>query len=160
MDEAAVQAVLDDPVAQRVLDTCPVARLAYTGLDGKPRAIPIGYFFTGRDFLMFTVPFSAKVRALRANPDVALTIDTEDFPPNVLLVRGSATVEVVDGTPAEYLESGRRFVGDANYPAWKAGVEGLYEQMGRITVTPHWAKIHDFETRLPSAVEQLVRQKQ
>jgi hypothetical protein len=37
-----------------------------------------------------------KVKALAANPKVALTVDTDSFPPHVLLVRGEAAVEVVD----------------------------------------------------------------
>ena len=44
----------------------------------------------------------AKVQALhvQANQKVALTIDTTTFPPHVLLVRGTARVEVVDGAPS------------------------------------------------------------
>lgn len=66
----------------------------HPGSVGRDKAT-IGYFFTGRQFLVATVPFSPKVSA------------------------------------------------DA-----------------RITITPHWATIHDFETRLPSAVEELPRQQQ
>ena len=32
--------------------------------------------------------------------------------------------------------------------------------MVRIVVTPNWAKLIDFETTLPSAVEELVRQRE
>jgi hypothetical protein len=32
--------------------------------------------------------------------------------------------------------------------------------MVRIIVTPNWAKLIDFETTLPSAVEELVRQRE
>ena len=41
---------------------------------------------------------------------------------------------------------------------WEAGVRSLYDGMVRIVVTPTWAKLIDFETTLPSAVEELVRQ--
>lgn len=161
MDETAVRQVMADPVAQRLLRTCPLTRLAYTAGDGTPRVIPIGYIWTGSEFLLHTVPHSAKVSALNVNPRVAMTIDTEAFPPNVLLVRGSAVVQIVDGVPAEYLDSGRRYVeDDEQYRAWEAGVRGLYKQMARVVITPDWAKIHDFDTRLPSAVEQLIRQQQ
>jgi hypothetical protein len=45
----------------------------------------------------------AKMQALQvqANPKVALAIDTTIFPPLVLLVRGAARVEVVDGAPSD-----------------------------------------------------------
>ena len=40
---------------------------------------------------------------------------------------------------------------------WEAEVRSLYDGMVRIVVTPTWAKLIDFETTLPSAVEELVR---
>jgi hypothetical protein len=43
---------------------------------------------------------------------------------------------------------------------WEAGVRSLYDGMVRIVVTPTWAKLIDFETNLPSAVEELIQQQQ
>jgi nitroimidazol reductase NimA-like FMN-containing flavoprotein (pyridoxamine 5'-phosphate oxidase superfamily) len=149
-----------DPVAQKLLAASIPARLAYTGLDGAPRVIPIGWDWDGSALLMWTVPRSAKVRALAHDPRVAVTIDTNDFPPKVLLVRGTATVEEVPGVPEGYLEAGHKMVADDQYAEWEAGVRGLYDSMVEIRITPTWAKIHDFETRIPSAVEELVREKQ
>ena len=88
---------------------------------------------------------------------VALTVDTDSFPPHVLLVRGEAAVEVVDGVPGEFVEASRRFVGEDGMPEWEAGVRALYKQMAIIRVTPTWAKIFDFETRLPGSVEELIK---
>ena len=87
---------------------------------------------------------------------MAITIDTQAFPPNVLLVRGQATLELVDGVPDGYVEASRRLVGAEQMPAWEAGVRALYQQMVVVTVTPDWAKLLDFETTLPKAVEDLV----
>jgi hypothetical protein len=98
-----------------------------------------------------------KVKALAANPKLALTVDTESFPPHVLLVRGEAAVKVVDGVPDEFVEAWRRFVGDDGMPEWEAGVRALYKQMAIIRVTPSWAKVFDFETRLPSPVKELIK---
>ena len=42
---------------------------------------------------------------------------------------------------------------------WEAEVRALYDGMVRIVVTPTWVKLIDFETTLPSAVEELVRQR-
>ena len=42
---------------------------------------------------------------------------------------------------------------------WEAEVRSLYDGMVRIVVTPTWAKLIDFETTLPSAVEELVRRR-
>jgi hypothetical protein len=39
-------------------------------------------------------------------------------------------------------------------------VRALYDHMAQITVEPDWAKLLDFETTLPKAVEDLVRERQ
>jgi hypothetical protein len=156
VDAADLRAVLSDPVASRLYEAKNLIRLAYTGRDGAPRVIPIGYVWNGATFVVCTATNAPKVPALREDPRVALTIDTEAFPPNVLLVRGTAAVELVDGIPDEFLEIGRRTAG-AGFAQWEAGVRRLYREMARIEITPTWAKILDFETRIPSAVEELVR---
>jgi hypothetical protein len=40
--------------------------------------------------------------------------------------------------------------------AFEDQVRSVYPQMARITIQPEWAKLLDFETRLPSAVEELI----
>jgi nitroimidazol reductase NimA-like FMN-containing flavoprotein (pyridoxamine 5'-phosphate oxidase superfamily) len=160
MPQNELDALFADPVAQRLLSASIPARLAYTGLDGAPRVIPIGWLWDGSALLMWTVPRSAKVRALANDGRVAVTIDTNDFPPKVLLVRGTATVEEIPGVPQGYLDAGHKMVDDEHYADWEAGVRGLYDSMVEIRITPTWATIHDFETRIPAAVEQLVKEKQ
>src|SRR6266487_476745 len=100
-------------------------------------------------------PSSPKVKALQANPKVALTIDTNTFPPHVLLVRGTARVDIVDGVAPEYLEGTKKYVAPEQWEAFEQQVTALYKQQGRITIVSEWAKLLDFETRLPSAQEQL-----
>jgi Pyridoxamine 5'-phosphate oxidase len=157
MQRDAIIDLMNDPVAQE-LEKAPIhARLAYSAKDGSPRVIPIGYVWNGEVFAMGSPVNSPKVKALAANPKVALTVDTDSFPPHVLLVRGEAAVEVVDGVPDEFVEASRRFVGEEGMPEWEAGVRALYKQMAIIRVTPTWAKVLDFETRLPSPVEELIR---
>jgi hypothetical protein len=91
---------------------------------------------------------------------VALTIDTEVHPPKTLLIRGRAELDVVDGIPDEYLESnGTYTMTPEQREEWEAEVRSLYDGMVRIVVTPTWAKLIDFETTLPSAVEELARQR-
>jgi hypothetical protein len=108
-----------------------------------------------------TVPGSAKVAALQANPVVALTIDTSPpaWPPNVLLIRGTAKVSTVDGVFPEYVAAAKKLTPAEEFPQWEAGVRALYDEMTRIDVTPTWVKIHDFETRIPQAVEDLAKEK-
>jgi hypothetical protein len=152
--------VLRDRPAQELLQSSIPVRLAYTGLDGAPRVVPLGFLWDGERFVICTIPDSPKVRALEADPRVALTLDTESFPPRILLVRGTATLRRVDGVPAEYLAASRKQIGAEGMPAFEAQVRALYDQMVRIDVAPHWAKLIDFETTLPSAVERLARRKQ
>jgi hypothetical protein len=149
----------DDPVARELLGSGIPARLAYLGLDGAPRVIPIGFHYTGTSIDVFTVPRAPKVAALRANAKVALTIDTESQPPNVLMIRGEAEVEVVPGVPDDYLKASRKIIPADQFDAWEQQVRGLYDEMARISITPSWVRVLDFETRVPRAVEQLAREK-
>ena len=159
MTKDEIAAVLAKPYAHRLLNGPEPARMAYIGVDGDPRAIPIGFWTEGERIVMATVPRSAKVAALRKHPKVALTIDTAAFPPKVLLIRGIAEVEVVEGVPEGYLVAGHKVMTDDQYPAWVAGVKGLYDEMAVITITPTWAKLLDFETTIPKAVEDLIKEK-
>jgi hypothetical protein len=158
MHKEKVLRVLNDPLAQELIQSRIPVRLAYTGSDGSPRVVPLGFHWNGAEFVICTTPNAPKVPALKANPKVAMTIDTQTFPPHVLLVRGTASLELVDGVPPEYLAASRKWFDDAQMPAFEAQVRGLYKQMVRITIAPGWAKLLDFETRLPSPVEELLRQ--
>ena len=161
MEPDEVRRRMEDPVARRLLASANPARLAYVGLDGAPRVVPVGFSWNGATLVVGTVPGSAKVAALRAHPAVALTIDTSPpaWPPNVLLIRGTAQVSLVDGVFPEYVAASRKLVPAEEFPRWEAGVHALYDQMARIDVTPTWVTVHDFETRLPRAVEELARSK-
>ena len=157
MQRDAIIDIMNDPVAQELIQAPIHARLAYNAQDGSPRVIPIGYTWNGEVFVMGSPVNAPKVKALVANPKVALTVDTSTFPPHVLLVRGEATVKVVDGVPDEFVAASRRFIPKDGMPEWEAGVRALYKQMAIIRVTPTWAKIFDFETRLPGPVEELIK---
>jgi hypothetical protein len=157
MNQAEIRELMNDRVARKLIQAPIHARLAYNATDGSPRVVPIGYIWNADVFIMGSAPNAPKVNALSANPKVALTIDTDDFPPNILLVRGEAALETVEGVPDEFIEAARRFVGDEGMPEWEAGARALYERMVLIRITPTWAKIIDFETRLPRYVEELIK---
>jgi nitroimidazol reductase NimA-like FMN-containing flavoprotein (pyridoxamine 5'-phosphate oxidase superfamily) len=159
VDRSQVAEVMSKPISQELLSSSIPARLAYTGLNGDPRVVPVAFIWDGANLIVCTVPAMAKVRALQRNPRVAITIDTEGYPPRVLLVRGAASLELVDGVAHEYIEASRKIVPADQHDAWEAGVRGLYDQMVRITIEPDWAKLLDFQTTLPQAVEDLIRAK-
>jgi len=151
--------VLNRPISQELLAR-DLTRLAYVAKDGTPRNVPIAFTWNGSEIVMCTAKNAPKLPSLRENPTVALTMDTEVFPPQILLIRGRATLDVVDGIPDEYLEANGTYkMTPEQRTAWEAEVRSLYNGMVRIVVTPTWAKLIDFETTLPSAVEELVRQR-
>ncbi|WP_029138423.1 pyridoxamine 5'-phosphate oxidase family protein [Nakamurella lactea] len=156
MNTNQVAEALDRAISQELLGSDIPARLAYQGLDEEPRVIPIAFLRTGRTIEMFTVPRAAKVAALQANPRVAITIDTQGYPPRVLLIRGVAALEQVDGVPDGYVRATSKLVPAGQMADWEAGVRALYRQMVVITVTPDWVKLLDFETTIPKAVAELV----
>jgi hypothetical protein len=158
MKQSAIDEVLNRPLSQELLAR-DLTRLAFIGLDGTPRSIPIGFFWNGAEIVMCTATNARKLPALRRNPAVALTIDTEVHPPKVLLIRGRAELDVVDGIPDEYLRwNGAYQMTPEQRAEWEAGVRSLYDGMVRIVVAPTWAKLIDFETTLPTAIEELMQQ--
>jgi hypothetical protein len=157
VNQSDIDAVLNRPLSQELLAR-DLARLAYTALDGTPRSIPIAICWNGSQLVMCTSKNALKLPALRRNPVVALTIDTESHPPKILLLRGRVELDVVDGIPEEYLQwNGTYEMTPEQRVEWEEGVRSLYDGMVRIVLTPTWAKLIDFETTLPTAIEELVR---
>jgi hypothetical protein len=159
MPQPEITEVLNRPLSRELLAR-DLARLAYVAKDGTPRTIPIAFSWNGSEIVMCTSKNAPKLHSLRRNPAVALTIDTEVHPPKILLIRGQAELDVVDGIPDEFLEMNGTYRMTAEQRvAWEAEVRSLYDGMVRIVVTPTWAKLIDFETTLPSAVEELAEQR-
>ena len=160
MQPYEITEVLNQPYSQELLAR-DITRLAYVSKDGTPRNVPIAFTWNGETIVMCTTKNAPKLPALRQNPMVALTIDTEVHPPKILLIRGQAELDVVEGIPDEYLQmNGTYQMTPEQRVEWEAEVRSLYDGMVRIVVTPTWAKLIDFETTLPSAVEELVRERE
>ncbi|WP_378031129.1 pyridoxamine 5'-phosphate oxidase family protein [Actinoplanes sp. GCM10030250] len=159
MQPNEINEVLDRPLSRELLAR-DLTRMAYVAKDGTPRTIPIAFTWNGAQIVLCTSTNAPKLHALRVNPMVALTIDTEVHPPKILLIRGRAELDVVEGIPEEYLTmNGSYQMTPEQRVEWEAEVRSLYDGMVRIVVTPTWAKLIDFETTLPSAVEELVKQR-
>jgi hypothetical protein len=152
--------ILNRPLSQELLAR-DITRLAYVARDGTPRTVPIGFTWNGSTIVMCTTKNAPKLAALRENPAVAVTIDTEVHPPKILLIRGRAELDVVEGIPDEYLQmNGSYTMTPEQRVEWEAEVRSLYHDgMVRIVVIPTWAKLIDFETTLPSPVEELIRKR-
>ncbi|MEO7268329.1 MAG: pyridoxamine 5'-phosphate oxidase family protein [Knoellia sp.] len=161
MDTQEIAEVLNRPYSQELLAR-DLTRLAYVAKDGTPRTIPIAFSWNGTEIVMSTSKNAPKLHALRENPMVAMTIDTEVHPPKILLIRGRAELDYTDGIPDEYLEANSTYEMTAEQRVeWEKEVRSLYaDGMVRIVVTPTWAKLIDFETTLPSAVQELAEQRE
>jgi hypothetical protein len=154
---------LERPVARKLLEHEALARMAYNGPDGLPRVIPIGFLWNGEKVVVCTAPTAPKVRALLDRPDVALTIDVGDTPDGAraLLIRGVASVEIVDGVADEYLAMSskglREELGEEGIAEFERQVRKTFDQMARISIEPRWARLYDFGAgRLPSFLAELV----
>jgi Pyridoxamine 5'-phosphate oxidase len=151
--------LLETEVARRLLASRIPARLAYVAPDGTPRVLATWFHWTGEVLSMPTflaAPHisrpAGRLRVLRANPHVAVTIDTESFPPNVLSIRGRVTIDEVEGVPAEYAASALRYLGEEAGQGYLAQIDQPGTRMARIDLQPEWVGLLDFESRLPRAL--------
>jgi Pyridoxamine 5'-phosphate oxidase len=144
--------LLRHPIAQELLQSKIPARLAYIATDGTPRVVPIWFHWTGHEFVLGSPPKAPKLKALAKNSKVALTIDDNDFPHKVLLVRGSARVETMSGICPEYAAAAERYFGPQQGKGWVQQLSSMSPQMARIAIKPEWVGLLDFQTRFPSAL--------
>jgi hypothetical protein len=70
-----------------------------------------------------------------------------------LLIRGSISLETVDGLVPEYMASAKRYLGEEGGQGFIDQVRGMFPQMARLSIQPEWVGLLDFEQRWPSAIE-------
>jgi hypothetical protein len=143
-----------EPAAELLRDAT-LLRIAYDGIDGTPRVVPMGFLWTGEEVVVATHPTSPKFKALSARPRVALTIDTAG-PTRALLLRGTAEIEVMDGVVPEYLEAAAKSMEGEELAGFEAAVRETYDRMARIAIRPDWARFFDFGAgRVPAFLRAL-----
>jgi hypothetical protein len=150
--------LLETDLAQELLSSSIPARLRFVATDGTPRVVPTWFEWTGAEIVMATYVAgpnvgirhpAARIAALRANPTVALTIDTETLPSQSLTMRGQAEIHEVDGLAPEYIASARRYLGEDAAAQMVAAMDQPGTVQARIAVRPTWVGLLDFTTRLP-----------
>jgi len=159
MDPHEITEELGHPGARNLLASATLLRLAYNGSDGFPRVIPIGFYWNGQQIVICTAATAPKVKALSSRPNVAMTIDVGDTPTEAkaLLVRGLASVDIVNGVPDEYIAASAKVLGADQMAEFERQVRSTYDQMARISIEPLWVRFFDFGAgRLPSFLTQLV----
>ena len=163
MERHEIEEELSSPGAQELLASTSAAHLAYIAKDGTPRVVPVGFFWTGGEFVISTATAAPKVAALSAHPGVALTIDGGNTPDQArsLSIRGQASLETVEGVVPEYLAASRKSMNADAAAEFEHNVRGMYEQMARIAVTPRWVRFYDFGAgRMPRFLEELAAKNQ
>jgi Pyridoxamine 5'-phosphate oxidase len=149
--------LLQDPVAQQLLQSKSPAHLAYNWRDGTPRVVPIGFHWNGQEIVLATATDAPKTKVLKNGSKVAVSIDRDAFPPKSLLIRGTVRVDTVEGIAPEYAAMIRRTMSEEDGQALLDEAAHLYPRQTRIFIHPDWVGILDFETRLPSAVERAIK---
>ena len=144
--------LLQHPIAVELLQSKIPVRLAYLWTDGSPRVVLIWFHWNGNEFVLGTAPQAPKLKALVRDPRVSLTIDDNIFPHKVLLVRGEARLETVNGIVPEYALAAERYFGREQGQAWVAQLSKTVSSMVRVRITPKWVGLLDFQTRFPSAL--------
>jgi hypothetical protein len=149
--------LLNDPVAQMLLNGPYPAHLSYVWTDGSPRVIPIGFTWTGTELVTGTPDNAPKLKALKDGDRVAVTIDTYTPPFGVLYIRGIARLSPYDGIVPEWAMAGERLMGKEGGQAFVNLIDGMLKagviKFIRLAVQPTWVGILDFEKRFPSGVE-------
>jgi hypothetical protein len=147
-----VPAILQsDPAARELLQSPIMARLAYTWSDGTPRVVPMWFHWTGEEILMGAPPNAPKLKVLVDDAPVAISIDTETWPYQVLTIRGTIAVDTVTEPFAEYAEMARRYLGDEGGEQFLAAARQTFSAWTRIRISPTQANLINFTTTFPSA---------
>lgn len=161
MNKDEIKRILAKPIAQDLLRSNIPARVAYVALDGTPRVIPVGYWVGPDDIRFYSPVNSRKIDAIRANPNLAVSIDTTgQMPPRILTLRGTASINIIDGIPQQYLEASLKNIGPEAYVGFEDMVRAMYKQMAEIVIDITWAKLIDFEETLPEPVQEIINQMQ
>jgi hypothetical protein len=144
-----VQLVNTDPVIKTLLEAPIPMRLGYVGLDGHPRSIPVSYLWNGKAFVFATPTTAYKVKAIAAHPQVSFTVDAPDYPPQLMIGRGMASIELRQGIPQEHIDASRRSIGEDRMAEWERIKRESTSEMAVITIIPTHLTVCDFVTRFP-----------
>src|SRR5579864_2349341 len=124
--------LLQDPVAQQLLQAKGPAHLAYNWRDGTPRVIPMGFHWNGQEIVMATATYAPKTKVLTNGSKVAVSIDRDFSASKILLIRGTVRADTVEGIGPEYAPMIRRRMSEEDAQALLAEATRLYPRMTRI----------------------------
>jgi PPOX class probable F420-dependent enzyme len=82
-------------IAERLRDAV-ILWLASVRPDGRPHLVPVWFLWEGETILIFSKPENQKVRNIRQNPAVTVSLDETDEGDDVVVLEGAAEL---DGDP-------------------------------------------------------------
>ena len=118
------------------LRTDEILWLATVRPDGRPHLIPVWFLWEGESILIFSKPANQKIRNLRQNPAVTVSLDTTDRGNDVIVLEGTAELVNDPGTTATlpaYASKYADLLADMQWTAEDMARE--YSQAIRITIT-------------------------
>lgn len=150
--------LLNTATARELLQSCAPAHLAYVKADGTPRIHASWFVWTGELLALpicMPVPDISlaveRVRALKANPDVAVSIDSDTFPAEVLMLRGSVEFSEFEGVSQEYMAATVRYLGGRAARAHLVRIDRFEARTININLRPTWAGMLGFDSPVPSS---------
>jgi PPOX class probable F420-dependent enzyme len=97
---------MDKAALDTFLGEARIAKLVTLRADGSPTAVPVWFEWDGATATLFTAQTSAKIRRLRADPRVALSVETTVGEPEAwVTLEGIASIEAEGG-----IELARRLI--------------------------------------------------
>lgn len=148
--------LLQEAVAQELLQSKSPAHLAYVWRDGTPRVVPIGFHWNGQEIVLATATDAPKTKVLKNGAKVAITIEHNSSPPKILSIRGTVRTDTVEGLAPEYVAMIRRTMSEEASQTLLNEAGRIYPRMTRIFIHPDWVGLLDFETRLRGSVERAI----
>ena len=103
----------DKPATTERLDREPIIWLTTVRGNGQPQTSPVWFLRQGNELLVYSLPDTARVNNIRANPRVALNLDGNGRGGAIVTVEGTA--RIADELPAasespEYVDKYREFM--------------------------------------------------
>ncbi len=121
--------------AQLLLASRLPARMAWVDRDGRPQVAPMWFEWDGAELLLSTFAGSRKLDDLADGSQLAVTIDTSEFPYRSVKMSGPITVEPSDGLTDSYRRAARRYLGEQAGSAWCDALTGQVQVLIRLRPT-------------------------
>lgn len=119
------------PEARRLVEAPFLAHLGTVALDGRPHVTPVWIDVDGDDLLFNTAEGRVKVRNIRRNANVTVSIVDPSDPYRVLALQGRVVEITPEGADEHVDKLAKKYLGRERYPFRQPG-----EQRLKVRVSP------------------------